>query len=798
MNKIEYNIPARRSPKLFLLIITSVIIFLSLNQLSAANSRQSGGTINGVVRNSKNKPLEQAAVVLTGTTYGTTTNREGAFSFKNIPEGAYTIATSYMGMTPKQQPVTVSSGQTTTIDFILIPQNEEIDEVVVNGAFNKFSKKETDQVALLPLKNLENPQVYNVIPKELTNEQMVIDYNDVLRNITGGNVSSSNNSSNQSMLRGFRTFNGLRNGMSSYTLIAIDPANIERVEVLKGPSGTLFGASTGSLVTFGGLMNRITKKPHESFKGNIGYTTGSWGLSRITLDVNIPLKGENPAAFRLNSAYHTENSFQDAGFQRNLLIAPAFSLKASDRLSFSFDAEIYRTTRFLPAYFNIGSSSLSFDNFKDLPLDYNASLSSNDLSSKLGTSNFFAKADYEISDQWKSATSFSYTMTEYFNAYRLYTSWLSDSTVARGIMAQRPQRQIATSLQQNFTGDFSIGNMRNRLVAGLNLYRFTAKLRYTGITIYDIVNLNNGTQFDFSTSALDAILAETTFNNQQNDEKSAAIYVSDVLNVTDRLLLMASLRLGYYKNDGVTINGITTSDSYNQTSLSPKFGIVYQPVIEKVSLFANYMNGYSNQAGSDINGKAFKPLYANQIEGGAKVDLFKNKLNMTLSYYNIEVENVLRSNPDNAAYNIQDGERESKGFEAELVANLFSGFNIIAGYGYNDSRYTKASDNIEGKRPLGTPKHMANMWMSYKIVKGNDWRGLGIGFGGNYSSSSYFDDTNTFSIPDALVLSSSIFFERKDYRLGLKMNNLTDEHYWSYVGSPQNPRQILFNISYLF
>src|SRR6202012_760922 len=109
-------------------------------------------------------------------------------------------------------------------------------------------------------------------------------------------------------------------------------------------------------------------------------------------------------------------------------------------------------------------------------------------------------------------------------------------------------------------------------------------------------------------------------------------YASDVLNITDNLLAMASLRVDYFNNTSVDnpVSG-TSSNSYHQAALSPKFGLVYQLVKNQVSLFGNYMNGFSNTTpGTDFSGKSFKPEQANQLEGGVKLDLFNGKLSSTI------------------------------------------------------------------------------------------------------------------------------------------------------------------------
>ncbi|MNL34114.1 Ferrichrome-iron receptor precursor [compost metagenome] len=162
--------------------------------------------------------------------------------------------------------------------------------------------------------------------------------------------------------------------------------------------------------------------------------------------------------------------------------------------------------------------------------------------------------------------------------------------------------------------------------------------------------------------------------------------------------------------------------------------------------------------------------------------------------------NVTRDDPDHANFQIQDGTQLSKGFEAELIANPIKGLNIVAGYTYNDSEYTKANPSINGLRPTtaGSPT-TANLWASYRLTEGAA-SGLGFGFGGIYGSEYYQTNTTTFkfTIPSYTVLDASVFYDRPKFRLGLKVDNLTNEKYWSYRLAAQNPTRVTGNITFKF
>src|SRR5690606_21138686 len=148
---------------------------------------------------------------------------------------------------------------------------------------------------------------------------------------------------------------------------------------------------------------------------------------------------------------------------------------------------------------------------------------------------------------------------------------------------------------------------------------------------------------------------------------------------------------------------------------------------------------------------------------------------------------------------IQDGEKSSKGFEIEVIANPIKGWNIVAGYANNSSEFVAGDASILGNTPFAAAKTTLNFWSSYQLSEGI--RGLGIGFGVNSIGESYVDDTNTLLSPGYTVLSSSLFLDRPSYRVGLKFNNMTNEEYWANMGSyvqPQKTRNFVVSLMYKF
>src|ERR1700744_4463615 len=360
------------NPNLSIRKLTLLILLLALTKVAFAQQK---GTITGKIITSKNEPAENVTVNLKGTLYGAITDEDGKYSFRVTP-GNYTLVISHIGLKNQEFDVTVKAGQTTTVPAITVNINvNSLQEVSINSnRTNKFNRKKSVDVAKMPLDNLENPQVYTSVSKELLQEQSIFTADDAIRNVPGLTklwtpTGRAGDGGSYFTLRGFSVQTNLRNGLSGGVTNEIDAANLERLEVIKGPSGTLYGSS---LVSFGGLINRVTKQPFETTAGEVSYTSGSYGLNRVTVDYNTPLDSAKHALFRLNSAYTDANSFQDNGFRRNFAFDPSFKYKASDRLTLSFEAEINHGTNTTPPifYFNSTVADLGVSNANQLAIDY--------------------------------------------------------------------------------------------------------------------------------------------------------------------------------------------------------------------------------------------------------------------------------------------------------------------------------------------------------------------------------------------------------------------------------------------
>lgn len=805
--------------------MTTRITYLLLFFLFSANlSNAQTGHITGFVKTSDGRPAEAVSLKLKGSTKAASSNKSGKYTLKNVKPGLQTVTATFIGLQKQEQSIQVNANDTVTLDFVLKENASELQEVIVSS---RNSNKVNTIVAKMPLKNLENPQIYSSISSELLKQQVITTYDDAMRNVPGisrtwASTGRGSDGGSYFALRGFEAQPTLYNGLPGITSGNLDPADVEEIQVIKGPSATLFG---GSYYNYGGIINTITKKPHYNFAGDVSYTVGSFGLHRIAADINTPLSKTEKIAFRLNTAYQTEDSFQDAGFKKSVFVAPSFVYEVNDRLSIHLMAQVLEEKRAVaPIFFHSDRSNpLPFKTVKELNLNNNLSFTSNDLTIKNPKLNVQGQVLYKISDQWNSQTAVSAGRVKSDGVY----TYIIDENFGNNWFAQsfHIEDQVIKTIdvQQNFNGDFKIGNLRNRLIVGLDFFHRNVVDKGSGYAagrnvspqgeVTNYVEEGNPVPLvELNRASIDNLLANKGRSNSNVSNSTYSAYFSNVLNLTPQIMAMVSLRTDYFDSKG---DKTDPEDDYNQFALSPKFGLVYQAIPDKVSVFANYMNAFVNVAPRAVYDdqnvqtgiKSFKPEHANQLEFGVKTSLLSDKLNATVSIYDIKLSDRVYPDQANMNNSVQGGKVGSRGIEIDITAHPTPELSIIAGYSYNRSKILEGNQtdfySQPGRNPGGQgPQNLANLWATYKFSNGT-LRNFGIGIGGNYAGKYKVIDnsaTGVFTLPDYALLNTSIFHNSKHYRITFNVNNLTNKEY--YIGywsiNPQKRRNFATSLAYKF
>lgn len=804
-------------------LLHAVLLFL----ISLSTFAQQTATIQGTIKISDGSAAEGVTISLKGKGLGAITNNTGNYQINRVKAGEYTVQVSSVELKTAEKDITITAGEAATLDFTLSENTAQLQEIIVSGyKTNRFSRSSSDFVSKMPLKNLENPQVYNTIGKELLTEQLVFSVDEAMRNAPGVQkmweaTGRAGDGGSYYNTRGFIVQSQLRNGLAGNVTSSIDAVNLEKLETIKGPSATLFGSA---LTSYGGLINRVTKKPYETFGGEVSVSGGSYDFQRVSADVNTPLTKNRNLLLRLNTAFNHEGTFQTVGFSRNFALAPSLLFKPSERLFVQVDAELYRNQNVGKQilFFYVPGSTLGATRADRLNIDYRNSYMGSGLTQQSNSTNVFGQVNYRFSRAFTSSTniSTSHSYSEGFGPYfYLIPNAAAPGTnsLVRADQSTRNSRNDVFEVQQLFNGDFRLGSLRNRIVVGLDYLHVNSNQLFFGST-YDTVPITGDYDYSkFNGAALSALYAGTVPDFTYpitgiRDTYSA--FVSDVLNLTDQLSVLAALRVDDFHNKGGVVGAAVAG--YNQTAFSPKFGLVYQPIKEKVSLFANYQNSFNNQgiynaydvtAADSLTQRFAKLEQANQFEAGVKLNAFGGRLSTTISYYDIQVKNLLRTDPNPLAAarfaQTQDGTQLSRGIELDMVANPFDGFNVVAGFSYNDSKLTNASADVDGRRPTtASSPVLANLWLSYRLNT-NGLRGLGFGFGGNYASDNKIQNSvslGEFILPAYTVLNASAFYDRRKFRIAAKVDNLTNQHYWiGYTTmNPQKLRSFVGSLTYKF
>ncbi|MCD2424051.1 TonB-dependent receptor [Niabella pedocola] len=790
-------------------ILFSFLLLLPAMKTTVLAQGKQTGIIDGRVLSADHQPQENVIVVLSPSEKQTMSDADGHFEFRNIPYGAYTVSIKSLGVTADPVSVEVNREKATIGTIQLQEVAGVLDRVIVSSSYRHVNKNST-QVARMPLTYTENPQNYAVIPKEVILTQLATTTEQALLNIPGvSNMSVAGGSGGSTLTfksRGFSSGSVMyRNGVSTGYVALTDLFNMERIEAIKGPSATLFGGNQGA--SYGGVYNIITKQPLEVKRGEVSFTTGSYEMARTTVDYNTPLNEDKTALLRLNGMYDSRNTFQQLS-QNNIGLAPSLLIKANSRLTLHFDGYYYKSARpivlfgFSAPPGGTTASSTYAGNVKDLGLDPQNPYINPDFNSKQQTWAVTGKAEYKLSEQWLSQTNFAVARSNNETHYISLTAnraTTADTTKITRAILEMPYSQLYTQqFQQNFIGDFKIGSLRNRLLVGLDYFRTDVGSARASIA-YDTIYANaSAAQLMIKKSKLDSRAVNAPYTAASRSiANSYGAYVSEVLNVTDRLLLMASLRLNRFSD---------LSNKYMQTSYSPKLGISYEIIKQSLSVYGNYNNGYNNVSGTDSLGNLLKPTYANQLEGGVKFDVLQHRLTGTVSVYDIRVKNIPVSM---GTYSVQNDEQRSRGVDVDILANPLAGLNIAMGYGYNDIRYAAFYGKlpvvngkpveVKGNRVDGAPYHAANLWATYGVTSGS-LKGFGIGAGGNGQSSSFTNNSNTITLDGYVVYGASVFYDAPKFRLTAKVDNIGNKKYFTYNSwlFPGATRMLLFNVIYRF
>jgi len=566
---------------------------------------------------------------------------------------------------------------------------------------------------------------------------------------------------------------GVRDDVQYYR----DLYNIDRVEVLMGPNGMIFGRGG-----VGGVINRVTKEAHWENKNELRMQGGTYDHKRSSIDLNSGIN--ETLAVRINAMIEDSGSFRQGVESEKKAINPTFTFKPSDKTKIVVGMEYFNDKRTndrgIPSVSN-GLQSRPFSTSRSTFFG-NASQSPNEAIVKNG----YAIIDHTFDNGMsvKNTTRFSDYDKYYQNVYA-NSSVQANGTFTIDGYYDNTQRQNFFN-QTDLTYNFKTGSVSHKLLTGL-------EIGLQENQNYRIVN--SGTD---PTPLASNPFALLTFNssrsrNTSTDISNQAIYLQDQIYLNEQFQIIAGLRYDKFKtkfNDSVTIaNSATINDQF----ISPRVGLVYKP-IEPVSLYTNYSLSYLPRTGEQLTSltssiKSFDPEKFTNIEAGIKYDLLQS-FSISSSIYRLERSKMAITDPSSPTNTIIVDGQVTKGFELGVAGKLFDSYSMYGGYTYQDAEITKnqgtGDAQITSGTPLGhVPKHTFSLWNKYEM---NETWSAALGI---VSRSDMFAATPTTStavkLPGYARLDAAIYANiNKQTKLQLNIENLLDKTYYQSAHNNNN------------
>ncbi|MES2666237.1 MAG: TonB-dependent siderophore receptor [Pseudomonadota bacterium] len=538
-----------------------------------------------------------------------------------------------------------------------------------------------------------------------------------------------------------RTFN--------FTGGKIEPYSIQRVEVLKGSTSTLFGMNGP-----GGLVNVITKRPQDLAFGEV-YTTLGKDHAETGFDFGAPLSDGSALTYRITgklqeASQGSEYLDDDRGY-----LAAAVTWKPTDATSLTLLANYYDLDGNTGNSVPVGSTA-SHDTFFGEP----------DFSAMDRVERSFG---YEFSHDFGNGLTFRQNARQ-SNIEMVYEQAYLDGSSPTGRYAYLMNGEIDRfAIDNQLQYDADLGAVATRTLFGID---------YTRDDLYEQTYFGLAGAIDPNTPVYCGLscINVSPYTTTDMVQKTTGIYLQEELTFNDRWILTLGGR-----QDRVETESATASESNTQTAFTRRAGLTYKATGD-LALYANYSESFDPlAAGYSAYTTSLRPQEGTQYEIGAKYRPANSDALFTFALFDLSQTNVPRFNPDFTVSQI--GRIDVKGAEFEGRMALDNQLNLNVAYSYWDAEIIDGA--TAGNRPLLTPEHTASVWADYTLADG-PLAGLRLGGGARLLGSRYADDANTAKIGSSVVFDAMASYPLTEKtELAVNVTNLFDRDYVSSLSFDQ-------------
>lgn len=681
-----------------------------------------------------------------------------------------------------------SSKDSTTLGAVEVKASAlvEDDPKAYNVTHNSIGTK-TDT----PL--METPMAIQVIPQQVLKDQQDVRVEKALQNVSGV-YSVARDSSQQSgaVIRGFQTDDYYRNGTRVNAAWLTDGfremANIERIEVLKGPASILYGR-----VEPGGMINVVTKKPQATPYYSLQQQFGSYNFYRTTADATGAITKDKSLLYRLNFAYENAGSFREFINNDRVFFAPVLQWNISEKTKATLELEYKHSNDMfdqgLPAVGNRPAQ---------VPINRNLGEAGG---LKQTTDSVWVGLDWShaFNDKWSVRHKFNTFLTNSpLNAGVRVNGFANTCNsvscpMDRAVQSSHWQgQQYYTSL--DLTGKIDTWLIKHTLLFGFDYFNTSGNSGLLLNATAPSIDLYNPVHTGVPASLLNNPDWMESFSIA---EDWYGFYFQDQAKLPYNISLLAGFR---YDNASVKTNDIFISNgsptsvsigSQQANAIKPRFGIVWQAIPE-LSFYGNYVEnfGLASTFARSSTGGPLPPQTAEQWEIGSKTELFNKRLMASIAWFDITKHNVATPNPDPSlagrGFAVNTGAVRNKGLELDLSGEVYPGLNVIGNYAYTDSVITQDNSGNQGNRFFNVPKHGGSVWTTYELQRGK-MRGLKFGIGTVVRGQREGDNAKSFQMAGYatvnLMTSYTWHLAKSRITTQLNVDNMLDKRYY---GSSQN------------
>jgi len=649
------------------------------------------------------------------------------------------------------------------------PEGLTLDAISVVESGDAYQAKSTRSATKTdtPLRNI--PQSISVVTDKQIKDQNMQGMADVVRYVPGVQMAQGEGHRDAPILRGtITTADFYVDGMRDDVQYLRDLYNSERVEVLKGASGMIFGRG-GT----GGLINRVTKQAGWQDRNEIGLSYGSWDKRRITTDVN---KGINEqVAVRMNAMFEDSNSYRDHVDVERWGINPTATFRLGYATTLEVGYEHFEDNRVVDR---------GVPSFNGKPLKFKEStyIGNPDLSdSTAQVDALSARISHEFANGSTLVNQTRYADYEKFYG-NVFPGAYDDATKTIAIAAYTSATDRKNLINQtDYTFNVDTFGIGHTVLTGMELSRqVTDNYRQSGV----FASSNRSVGLDDTIYRLPISFANNGGSDANNRSvaETTALYVQDQIELNSQWEAIVGVRYDNFKVDLDNRNNNTELSSSDDL-FSPRAGLIYKP-LDNLSLYTSYTIAHVPRAGEQLAGltlgnRALDPEKFINKEIGAKWDITE-RMAATLALYRLDRTNVAVADPNNPGQSILvDGQRV-KGVELGLSGNLTDAWQITGGYAYQESEVLAGND--KGNKIAQVPRNSISLWNRYDFS--SQW---GVGLGAVYQSDVFAGADNTVKMPSFTRVDAALYYTvNPQLKLQLNVENLFDEEYYTSAHSNTN------------